>query len=59
MKTRIKIIFLKWIIQFVYLLTEHTPPEVKSSIQNYKVAKAGIALEELLQFLEAKKTRNL
>lgn len=47
-----KTIILKLIEQIIYRFSEHTPPEVKSSERNYKVAKATLAVGELRELLE-------
>lgn len=42
-----KKIILKIIEWAIYRMSEYTPPEVKHSEKNYKVAKAALAVREL------------
>lgn len=39
-----------WVI---YRFKEHTPPDIKHSERNYRVAKAALAIEDLRKFLTA------
>ena len=46
-----KNLILRVIEQVIYRMSEHTPPEIKYSERNYKVAKAALAVSELRKFL--------
>jgi hypothetical protein len=49
-----KNLLLKLIEQIIYKMSENTLPNVKYSKQNYKVAKAALAVSELRKFLNQK-----
>ena len=44
-------LILKLIKQIVFRYAEHTPPEVKSSTRNYKVAAINLAIDNLIKDL--------
>lgn len=46
-----KLFILKVIEKIIYSMSEHTPPEVKFSERNYKVAKATLEIRELRGYL--------
>lgn len=51
-----KIILLKILSKIVYRFSEHPQPNVNYSERNYKVAKAVIAINELLMYFKTKQT---
>lgn len=46
-----KKIILKLIKKIVYKFSEFTPPDVKYSERNYRVAKAALAIDELIDIV--------
>lgn len=46
-----KKLILKVLEQIIYRFSEHTPPEVKYSERNCRVAKAALAIHELSEIL--------
>jgi len=53
-----KNLILKAVEWAVYRMAEYTPPEVKYSERNFKVAKAALAVGELRDFLKPQTKKN-